>query len=67
MLRSIRNSLLPKDAMRVKKLMKGITNVFSSPIRPETLDLLLTLSFNKVFELLEFGKHLILGFNGVDP
>jgi hypothetical protein len=67
LLRSIWNNLLLRDAMRVKKLMEGITNVISSLIRVKTLDPLLTLSFNKVFELLEFGKHLILGFNGVDP
>jgi len=67
LLRSIRNILLPRDAMRAKKLMEAIINVFSSPIKLKTLDRMLTLSFTNVFELSKFGKHLILGINGTAP
>jgi hypothetical protein len=67
LLRSIGNNLLPRDAMRAKKLWKALPIYSPPPSDPETLDLLLTLSFNKSFEFLEFAKHLILGFNGVDP
>jgi hypothetical protein len=44
LLRSIRDNVLPIDAIRAKNLTKVITNVFSYPIRFETLDLLLFLN-----------------------
>jgi len=66
MLRSIGNNLLPRNAPRAEKLLKIIINVLASPISPKILDLLFALSFGKRLEFLEFGKHLIHGFNGVD-
>jgi hypothetical protein len=53
--------------MRTRKLSKSVTNIVAYLISCETLDLLFALSFNMSFDLLEFSKLVILGFNGVDP